>query len=92
MDINIRDVDAAAIKKIDDIAKGKGLSRSKFLRQQLQLMAVSSELKETEDRYSALVDNIVSVLENQQKQLDEILKAVQVPNLAPYNEKDENDE
>jgi ribosome biogenesis protein Nip4 len=39
VEIRIREVDPIAVKKIDEIAKRKGLSRQKFLKDQIEMLA-----------------------------------------------------
>ena len=58
MNISIRDVDPVAIKKIDELAKKKGISRNEYLK-----IAIVQDLNEMENRYSNLVDAVVDRLE-----------------------------
>lgn len=46
------------------MAKRKGLSREEFLRRQLESIAVSGEIKETEERYRNLVVMLMSKLQD----------------------------
>ena len=57
MNISIRDVDPVAIKKIDELAKKKGISRNEYLKNQI------IQINEMENRYSNLVDAVVDRLE-----------------------------
>lgn len=63
MDIKIRNVDPVAIKKIDELAKKKGISRNEYLKNQISKIAVMKETKEVENRYSNLVNAVVDRLE-----------------------------
>ena len=55
MNISIRDVDPVAIKKIDELAKKKGISRNEYLKNQIAQIAVMKDLNEIENRYSNAV-------------------------------------
>ena len=63
MNISIRDVDPVAIKKIDELAKKKGISRNEYLKNQIAQIAVMKDLNEIENRYSNLVDAVADRLE-----------------------------
>ncbi|MBG9582341.1 hypothetical protein ABE42_24735 [Bacillus thuringiensis] len=39
VNLKIRDVDPVALKKIDEMAKKKGISRQKFLKAQIEMLA-----------------------------------------------------
>ncbi|PFS13583.1 hypothetical protein COK46_25060, partial [Bacillus thuringiensis] len=39
VNLKIRDIDPVALKKIDEIAKRKGVSRQKFLKAQIEMLA-----------------------------------------------------
>ena len=42
VNLKIRDIDPVALKKIDEIAKRKGVSRQKFLKAQIEMLAFFS--------------------------------------------------
>ena len=63
MNISVRDIDPVAIKKIDELAKKKGISRNEYLKNQISKIAVMKETEEVEDKYSNLVNVIVDRLE-----------------------------
>ena len=63
MNISVRDIDPVAIKKIDELAKKKGISRNEYLKNQISKIAVMKETEEVEDKYSNLVHVIVDRLE-----------------------------
>ena len=48
MNISIRDVDPVAIRKIDELAKKKGISRNEYLKNQIAQIAVMKDLNEIE--------------------------------------------
>lgn len=63
MDIKVRNVDPVAIKKIDELAKAKGISRNEYLKKYISQIAVMKEMKEVENKYSNLVNAVVDRLE-----------------------------
>lgn len=63
MDIKIRDVDAAAIAKIDELAKKKGLSRNEFLKRCISTFAISQEVIDLDQKYHDLIDVLADRLE-----------------------------
>lgn len=62
MDITIRGIDAAALKKIDALAREKGQSRNTFVREALESLAILSELKAMEDKYKNLVEVLADIV------------------------------
>lgn len=63
MDVCIRKVDPVAIKKIDELAKRKGISRNEYLKNHIEQMAIIKDISETEDKYANLVETVVDRLE-----------------------------
>lgn len=62
--ITIRNIDDGVSQSLVSMAKRKGLSREEFLRRQLESIAVSGEIKETEERYRNLVVMLMSKLQD----------------------------
>lgn len=63
MDIKVRNVDPVAIKKIDELAKAKGISGNEYLKKYISQIAAMKEMKEVENKYSNLVNAVVDRLE-----------------------------
>ena len=63
MDVCIRKVDPVAIKKIDELAKRKGISWNEYLKKHIEQMAIIKDISETEDKYANLVETVVDRLE-----------------------------
>lgn len=76
MDINIRNVNAATVHKIEEMAKAKGLSREAYLRAHLTEVALAGEIKETENRYANLVHALLEVVERNTESNQEILNII----------------
>ena len=62
--ITVRKLDDGISKSLISMARKQGLSREEFLRRQLGSIAVSGEIKETEERYRNLVIMLMSKLQD----------------------------
>lgn len=70
-EIRIRNVNAAAVARIDQLAKESNFkSRNAYLRHYIETLSVIQDLQEQENRYAAMVSNISQVLENQNALLE----------------------
>lgn len=56
MDIIIRNIDPVAVKKIDELAKEKGISRQYFLKGQIETLAFFQETTTREMHLTNLID------------------------------------
>lgn len=63
MNISVRDIDPVAIKKIDEQAKKKGISRNEYLKKYISSIAVIKETEDIENKYTNLVNAVVDRLE-----------------------------
>lgn len=63
MNISLRNIDPVAIKKIDELAKKKGISRNEYLKMYIQQIAIIKDINEMDNKYSNLVDVITDRLE-----------------------------
>lgn len=62
--IYIRNVDSSVLTKIDELAEQKGVSRNKFVNIILENFAFTDKIKETESRYSGLVETTTDAINN----------------------------
>ena len=62
MEIRIREVDPIAVKKIDEIAKRKGLSRKKFLKAQIEMLAFFQQQNKREMELENLVEKNIHMM------------------------------
>lgn len=62
MNFTVRGIDAAALKKIDTLAREKGQSRNTFVCEALESLAILGELKAMEDKYKNLVEVVADVV------------------------------
>lgn len=58
MDVLIRNVNPVAVKRIDQIAKEKGVSREEFLREQLEVISVVDLLEEQKEKINFEFDKL----------------------------------
>lgn len=63
MNLCVRGVDAAAVVKIDEEARKRGMSRNAFLRACLESLAVLGDLKELEGRTSASLHALTAAMQ-----------------------------
>jgi hypothetical protein len=63
MDMLLRDIDPIAVKKIDEIAKEKKISRQEFLKGQVETLAVFQEQKDREAELEHLIDRNIKMME-----------------------------
>lgn len=62
-EIKVRKLDPVIIKRIDELAAEKGMKRETFLRAHLCSLAITKEIEETEDKYTALINDLAERLE-----------------------------
>ncbi|MCM3796484.1 hypothetical protein M3690_24600 [Priestia megaterium] len=63
MDILLRDIDPSALKKIDEIAKEKKISRQEFLKGQVETLAVFQEQKDREAELENIIYKNIKMME-----------------------------
>jgi len=55
MEIKIRNIDPTAVRKLDELAKAKKMSREKYLRELLETFSLTEFLKNQNRQYEELV-------------------------------------
>jgi transcriptional regulator of aromatic amino acid metabolism len=63
MDMLLRDIDPIAVKKIDEIAKEKKISRQEFLKGQVETLAVFQEQKDREAELENIIYQNIKMME-----------------------------
>ncbi|MED4241190.1 hypothetical protein [Priestia megaterium] len=63
MDMFLRNIDPFAVKKIDEIAKEKKISRQEFLKGQIETLAVFQEQKDREAELEHLINRNIKMME-----------------------------
>lgn len=85
--IYIRNVDPAVLVKIDELAEQKGVSRNKFVNIILESFVFTDKIKETEEKYSGLVETTAEAINNFTLALQQLQQMVIQSNID--NRKDE---
>ncbi|PGA96372.1 hypothetical protein [Bacillus toyonensis] len=62
MEIRIREVDPIAVKKIDEMAKRNGLSRQKFLKAQIEMLAFFQQQNKREMELENLIEKNIHMM------------------------------
>ena len=62
MEIKIRNVDPIAVKKIDEMAKRKNISRQEFLKSQLEMLAFFHEQTNRELQLENMLEKVLQMM------------------------------
>lgn len=73
MEIKIRNLDPSTVKKVDDLAKRKGLSRQEYLKEHLEAFAVNDLHSSVIDRYEKQLEVNTMLLEKNAEKMDEMM-------------------
>lgn len=73
MEIKIRNLDPSTVKKIDMLAKRKGLSRQEYLKNHLESFAVNDLHSDIIDRYEKQLEVNTMLLEKNAEKMDEMI-------------------
>lgn len=63
MNISVRGLDAAVVKKIDELAKKNKVSREEYIRRYLTKVSELEDIQNIDEKYHSLVDAVVDRLE-----------------------------
>ncbi|AJH17042.1 hypothetical protein ACFVV6_29515 [Bacillus mycoides] len=77
MEIRIREVDPIAVKKIDEIAKRKGLSRQKFLKDQIEMLAFFQQQNKREMELENIIQKNIHMMNDcysEMKKMNEFIQ------------------
>lgn len=72
MEIKIRNLDAKTIQRLDEVAKGKGLSRQQFLKNYIETLSVIDIIKDNETKYVDLVNQLSFLIKENTSVLSQI--------------------
>lgn len=72
----MRGIEPAAIKKVDELAKTKRISRNEFLKIYIENLSVLDSLKNNQIRYEETLHQVSKVLEKQTKEVAELRKLI----------------
>lgn len=74
MEIKIRNLEPATVKKIDELAKQKGISRQEYLKSHLESFAVSGLHSDIIDRYEKQLQVNNMLLEKNTQTMNEMIE------------------
>ncbi|MED1270204.1 hypothetical protein P4U03_27340 [Bacillus mycoides] len=77
MHLKIRDIDPVALKKIDEIAKRKGLSRQKFLKDQIEMLAFFQQQNKREMELENIIQKNIHMMNDcygEMKKMNEFIQ------------------
>lgn len=74
MNLFIREIDPAAIKKIDGLAKQQGISRNTYLANLINNYAALEEFKNFEERYQSILEKSLGVIQQNSICLQEFIE------------------
>lgn len=72
MEVKIRNLDVKTVQRIDEIAKQKGLSRQQFLKNYVETLSVLDTIKNNEDKYIDLVNQLSFLIKENTNVLSQI--------------------
>lgn len=72
MDIFLRKIDPVAMKKIDEIAKRKSISRQEFLKSIVEKVAYEPEQNEKEMRLEWIISKNINAMEKMIDKVDQL--------------------
>ncbi|WP_026884145.1 ribbon-helix-helix protein, CopG family [Clostridium akagii] len=72
MDIIIRNLDVKSVAKLDEMAKKKGISRQEFLKNYIETLSVLDTIRENDNRYIDLVNQMAFVIKENTNVLSQI--------------------
>ncbi|MED0905199.1 hypothetical protein [Bacillus nitratireducens] len=77
MNLKIRDIDPVALKKIDEIAKRKGVSRQKFLKAQIEMLAFFQQQHKREMELENIIQKNIRMMNDcygEMKKMNEFIQ------------------
>lgn len=72
MEVKIRGIDAHTVKTIDQLARDRGVSRNKFLKDLLTSSAINPQLKDEKDKVDKTLTKVVDALEFTHERLESL--------------------
>ncbi|PEI89828.1 hypothetical protein COM11_15930 [Bacillus pseudomycoides] len=86
MEIRIREVDPIAVKKIDEMAKRKGLSRQRFLKGQIEMIAFFQQQNKREMELENLIQKNIHVMNDCYNEMQKMNAFIQMMMQGDENE------
>ncbi|MGU3463205.1 hypothetical protein [Bacillus cereus group sp. BfR-BA-01449] len=78
MNLKIRDIDPVALKKIDEMAKKKGISRQKFLKAQIEMLAFFQQQNKREMELENLIEKNIHMMSDCYSTMEKMNEFIQM--------------
>ncbi|HDR8064167.1 ribbon-helix-helix protein, CopG family [Bacillus thuringiensis] len=77
MNVLIRDLDASLVKRIDELAKQKKISRQEFLHRYISNLAVLQDMKDLQDKHIELQKQSMILIKQNTQTMNRILQVIE---------------
>lgn len=76
-ELRLRNVDAAVLAKLEQIAEKKGLRRNDYIKRIIENAAYSSELLLLDEKYEALVTMVLQIIETNASEISRLTSLIE---------------
>ncbi|PGH92622.1 ribbon-helix-helix protein, CopG family [Bacillus thuringiensis] len=76
MNVLIRDLDASLVKRIDELAKAKKISRQEFLHRYISNLAVLQDMKDLQDKHIELQKQSMILMKQNTQTMNRMLQVI----------------
>jgi len=77
MNVLIRDLDASLVKRIDELAKAKKISRQEFLHRYISNLAVLQDMKDLQDKHIKLQKQSIILIKQNTQTMNCVLRVIE---------------
>ncbi|HDR8065885.1 TPA: ribbon-helix-helix protein, CopG family [Bacillus cereus] len=77
MNVLIRDLDASLVKRIDELAKAKKISRQEFLHRYISNLAVLQDMKDLQDKHIELQKQNMILIKQNTQTMNRVLQVIE---------------
>ena len=77
MNVLIRDLDASLVKRIDELAKQKKISRQEFLHRYISNLAVLQDMKDLQDKHIELQKQSMILIKQNTQTMNRMLQVIE---------------
>ena len=76
-ELRLRNIDAAVLAKLEQIAEKKGLRRNDYIKRIIENAAYSSELLLLDEKYEALVAMVLQIIETNASEISRLTSLIE---------------
>ncbi|PEC17521.1 ribbon-helix-helix protein, CopG family [Bacillus thuringiensis] len=77
MNVLIRDLDASLVKRIDELAKAKKISRQEFLHRYISNLAVLQDMKDLQEKHIELQKQSMLLIKQNTQTMNRVLQVIE---------------